>query len=62
MTKTTVSAAVKDIPSNPDGPREIIRVMMQVVLEAEMEQALGASKSVRTSERLGYRSGAMAAR
>lgn len=40
-----------------DGLREIIRVMMQEVLEAEMEQALGASKSERTSERLGYRSG-----
>jgi len=57
MTKTeskTVSAAVKDIlVSNPDGLREIIRVMMQEVLEAEMEQALGASKSERTSERLG---------
>ncbi|MHC2296241.1 NADPH:quinone reductase-like Zn-dependent oxidoreductase [Rhizobium mongolense] len=56
MTKTeskTVSAAVKDIlVSNPDGLREIIRVMMQEVLEAEMEQALGASKSERTSERL----------
>lgn len=31
--------------------------MMQEVLEAEMDEALGASKSERTSERLGYRSG-----
>ena len=30
---------------------------MQEVLEAEMEEALGASKSERTPERLGYRSG-----
>lgn len=30
---------------------------MQEVLEAEMDEALGASKSERTPERLGYRSG-----
>ncbi|TCU31334.1 mutator family transposase [Rhizobium azibense] len=61
MTKTenkTASAAVKGILAcNPDGLPEIIRVMMQEVLETEMEQALGASKSERTSERLSYRPG-----
>ncbi len=61
MTKTegkTASAAVKDILlSNPDGLHEVIRAVMQEVLEAEMDEALGASKGERTPERLGYRSG-----
>ncbi len=61
MTKTevkTASAAVKDILlSNPEGLHEVIRAVMQEVLEAEMEELLGASKSERTPERLGYRSG-----
>ncbi|RVG58750.1 transposase, partial [Sinorhizobium meliloti] len=45
MTKTegkTASAVVKDILlSNPDGLREVIRTVMQEVLEAEMDEALG---------------------
>ncbi|MBB3661066.1 hypothetical protein FHX15_006341 [Rhizobium sp. BK650] len=61
MTKTdgkTASAAVKEILlSNPDGLREVIRAVMQEVLEAEMDEALGAGKSERTPDRLGYRSG-----
>lgn len=61
MTKTegkTVSAAVKEILlSNPEGLRDVIRAVMQEVLEAEMDEALGAGKSERTPERLGYRSG-----
>ena len=48
MTKTeskTGRAAVKDILlSNPDGLQEVIRAVMQEVLEAEVEEALGASK------------------
>ncbi|TIT48976.1 MAG: IS256 family transposase, partial [Mesorhizobium sp.] len=48
MTKTeskTASAAVKDILlSNPDGLHEVIRAVMQEVLEAEMDEALDASK------------------
>jgi hypothetical protein len=43
MTKTeskTASAAVKDIlVSSPDGLREVIRAVLQEVLEAEMEEA-----------------------
>jgi putative transposase len=35
----------------------VIRAVMQEVLEAEMDEALGASKGERTPERLGYRSG-----
>ncbi|RWQ30486.1 MAG: IS256 family transposase, partial [Mesorhizobium sp.] len=61
MTKTeskTASAAVKEILlSDPDGLHEVIRAVMPEVLEAEMDEALGASKSERTPERLGYRSG-----
>jgi transposase-like protein len=45
----TASAAVKDILfSNPDGLREVIRTVMQEVLEAEMDEALGAAKGERT--------------
>ncbi len=44
MTKTegkTASAVVKDILlSNPDGLREVIRTVLQEVLEAEMEESL----------------------
>lgn len=61
MTNTkgnSASAAVKDILlSSPDGLREVIRTVMQEILEAEMDEALGASKSERTPDRLGYRSG-----
>ncbi|UWU19307.1 IS256 family transposase (plasmid) [Rhizobium sullae] len=61
MTKSegkTASAAVKDILlSNPDGLREVIRTVMQEVLEAEMDETLGAAKGERTPDRLGYRSG-----
>ncbi|BCH34969.1 hypothetical protein MesoLjLc_68990 [Mesorhizobium sp. L-8-10] len=61
MTKTeskTASAAVKDILlSDPQGLHEVIRAVMQEVLEAEMDEAVGASKGERTPERLGYRSG-----
>jgi transposase-like protein len=61
MTKTqgkSASATVKDILlQEPDGLRDVIRLVLQEVLEAEMDEALGASKSERTPERLGYRSG-----
>lgn len=61
MTKTegrTASTAVKAILlSNPDGLRDVIRAVMQEVLEVEMDEALGAHKGERTPERLGYRSG-----
>jgi putative transposase len=61
MTQTEIksaSAAVKDILlSNPDGLHEVIRAVMQEVLEAEMDEAVGALKGERTPERLCYRSG-----
>ena len=54
MTKTevkTASVAVKDILlSTPEGLHEVIRAVMQEVLEAEMEEPLGAWKSERTLE------------
>jgi transposase-like protein len=62
-TMTTVkdkpaAAAIKDLLSHhPDGLREIVRAVMQEMLEAEMTDALQAEKSERTSARLGYRSG-----
>ena len=40
----TASAAVKDILlSSPDGLRDVIRAVMQEVLEAEMDEALRAA-------------------
>ena len=55
--KTAIGAVKEILLSNPDGLREVIRSVMQEVLEAEMDETLGASKSERTPERLGYRSG-----
>jgi putative transposase len=40
-----------------DGFRELMRITVQQVLEAEMDEALGAGKWERTDGRLGYRSG-----
>jgi putative transposase len=61
MTKTegkTASAAVKELLlQSPDGLREVVRAVMQEMLEAEMTETLGAEKGERTAERLGYRSG-----
>jgi transposase-like protein len=54
-------AAVKDLfAAQPDGLREVVRAVMQEMLEAEMTDALGAEKSERTPARLGYRSGSYA--
>ena len=51
-------AAVNDLFStSPDGLREIVRAVVQEMLEAEMTEALGAGRSERTSARVGYRSG-----
>jgi putative transposase len=52
------TATIKELFSNsPDGLREIVRAVMQEMLEAEMTDALGADKGERTPGRLGYRSG-----
>jgi putative transposase len=51
-------AAVKDLlAASPDGLREIVRAVVQEMLEAEMTDALAAEKGERTPARLGYRAG-----
>jgi putative transposase len=61
MTKSEAkpaTAVVKELFSkSPDGLREIVRAVMQEMLEAEMTDALGAEKGERTTARLDYRSG-----
>jgi putative transposase len=61
MTKSEAKpaiAALNELFSNSsDGLREIVRAVMQEMLEAEMTDALGAEKGERTTARLGYRSG-----
>lgn len=37
--------------------KPLVQMMIQEVLEAEMNEALGAQKHERTGQRLGYRSG-----
>ena len=55
--KLSVVAAEELLKGNPDGPRELVRVVLQEALEAEMTDALGAAKGERTGARLGYRAG-----
>lgn len=55
--KSACNAIKELVLQNPDGLREVIRAVLQEVLEAEMDEALGASKGERTPGRLGYRSG-----
>lgn len=55
--KLAVAAAKELIKGHPDGLREIVRAVLQEILEAEMTDALGAAKSERSSGRLGYRAG-----
>jgi putative transposase len=55
--KLAVAAAKELMKGNPAGLREIVRAVLQEVLEAEMTDALGAAKSERTTARLGYRAG-----
>ena len=61
MTRSEVTpsiAAVQELMAQEsDGLREIVRSVMQAMLEAEMDEAVGASKGERTEGRLGYRSG-----
>jgi transposase-like protein len=61
MTKTDANPAITAVNAlfsqRPDGLREIVRAVMQEMLEAEMTDALGAGKGERTGGRLGYRPG-----
>jgi putative transposase len=43
--------------SSPDGLRGLVQEVVQEVLEAEMDEVVGAHKSERTAERVGYRAG-----
>jgi putative transposase len=55
--KLSVAAAKELLRGDPDGLREVVRAVLQEVLEAEMTEALGAGKGERSAGRLGYRSG-----
>ena len=55
--KTSVAVAKELLKGDPDGLRELVRVVLQEALEAEMTDALGAAKGERTGTRLGYRAG-----
>jgi putative transposase len=51
-------AAVKELMgANHDALREIVQDLLQEMLEGEMTEVLGASKSERSEGRIGYRSG-----
>jgi putative transposase len=56
--KDALKAEVMRILSeSPDGLKSIVTEVLQQMLEAEMDEALGAEKSERTPNRIGYRSG-----
>jgi transposase-like protein len=61
MTKTEGKAAIAAVnelfAKSPDGLREIVRAVMQEMLDAEMTDARAAEKGEYTTARLGYRSG-----
>ena len=46
-----------ELESGGDLVRELVRGVLQEILEEETTDALGVGKSERTSDRLGYRSG-----
>ena len=43
--------------SGPDGLRALVQQVIQEVLEAEMDETVGAHKSERSADRVGYRAG-----
>src|SRR5689334_23683914 len=45
------------LAADEDRLKGLLQAVLQEVLEAEMTEAVGAEKGVRTSARLGYRSG-----
>ena len=55
--KPALALAIEAFSSDREGFKEVIRAVFQEVLEAEMTEALGASKCERSEARLGYRSG-----
>ena len=61
MTQKKDSATATDwraiLGSGLDGLRPLVQQIVQEVLEAEMDETVGAQRSERTPERIGYRSG-----
>ena len=56
-TKPSIAGVKELMGSNHDMLREIVQDLLQEMLEGEMTEALGASKSERSDGRVGYRSG-----
>jgi putative transposase len=56
-TKALIESVKEILTQDGDLLRNIIQQVLQEMLEAEMDQVLGASKSERSDKRLGYRSG-----
>jgi putative transposase len=60
MTKIEAKPAVVAVnelfSKSPDGLRELVRTVMQEMLEAEMTDALGAEKGERSAEKRPFRS------
>ncbi|MDA8400404.1 MAG: transposase [Actinomycetota bacterium] len=56
-TKALSDSAKEILAQDGDLLRNIIQQVLQEILEAEMDQALGATKSERSDNRRGYRSG-----
>jgi transposase-like protein len=52
-----LSVAKELLTGNPDGLKELVRAVLQEVLEAEMTETIGAAKGERNAERRGYRAG-----
>ena len=61
MTQKTGNKTVKELKAmlveDEDLLRPIVQIVVQELLEAEMDEAVGAAKGERCAERLGYRSG-----
>jgi putative transposase len=61
MTQKKDNAKVTDwkavFGSGPDGLRTLVQQVVQEVLEAEMDETVGAQKSERSPDRVGYRAG-----
>ncbi len=56
----SLSVAKHLLNDNPDGLKELVRAVLQEVLEAEMTETIGAAKGERNAERRGYRAGSYA--
>ena len=57
QSKTTISELKELLTKDKDFLRPLVEEVVQQVLEAEMDEAVGAQKGERTANRLGYRSG-----